>query len=69
MKVSELIEKLKTLPQDKSIICQVVPSEGSGAWMMHFDFHDVSTSWMVQLRVSHTDLKVLPDIPSVNNKG
>lgn len=63
MRVSEFIEKLKTLPQDKSILCQVVGTEGNGAWNMQFDIVDIpEMSWAVQLRVSHPDLKALPDI-------
>lgn len=65
MTPAELIEFLKTLPQDKPIICQVCGSEG-GAWMMDFKFHDIPGSWMVQLRVFHTQLKKLPNIETEN---
>lgn len=65
MKVSELIEHLKTLPQDKTVVCQVVPQEvGSGAWNMRFEFADAPRSdWMVVLSVSHPDLlRLSPEI-------
>lgn len=58
MNVEQLIEKLRELPQDKDIVCQVV-GQKSGAWNMQFDFHDIETSWMVTLRVSHPDLNDL----------
>ena len=60
MKVSELIEKLQGMPQDKTVLCQVVPQEPPGAWNMQFDVADIATSWMVQLRVFHPELKKLP---------
>ena len=60
MKVSELIEKLKELPQDKSVVCQVVGQE-SGAWNMQFEVNNITTSdWMCCIRVSHPDLIDLP---------
>lgn len=59
MKVSELIEKLQELPQDRSVLCQVVGQE-SGAWNMEFDVLNVEQSdWMVRLRVYHPNLKDL----------
>ena len=62
MKVRTLIEQLQGLPQDKSIMCQVIPAKGPGAWNMHFDFHDVPNSWMVQLAVHHPELQELPKV-------
>lgn len=60
MTVKQLIEKLKTLPQECSVMCQVVGQE-TGAWNMNFDVLNVQQSdWMVQLRVSHPTLKKLP---------
>ena len=59
MIASELIEQLKTLPQDKEIMCQVVGGH-SGAWNMQFRFVDIEHSSMVQLKVEHSDLKDLP---------
>jgi len=62
VKVAQLIEHLQKLPQDKSIMCQVIPAQGGGAWNMHFDFHDVPDSWMVQLAVHHRELVTLPPL-------
>ena len=65
MKVSELIEHLKTLPQDRTIMCQVVPQErDAGAWNMRFEFAEVPASdWLVVLSVSHPDLlRLSPEI-------
>ena len=60
MKVSELIEKLKTLPQERSVVCQVVGQE-EGAWNMDFEFSNIEHSdWMVGLKISHPRLKALP---------
>lgn len=59
MKVSDLVERLQNLPQGKEVLCQVV-GQSSGAWNMSFDFHDVPSSWMVQLSVSHPELMDLP---------
>ena len=67
MRVKELIEQLQKLPQDKPIMCQVVAQEAPGAWNMHFDVQDIESSWMVQLRVWHPDIKALPDFPAVPN--
>ncbi len=67
MKVQELIEKLQQLPQDKSIVCQVVPFDPPGAWNMWFDVFDIQDSWMVQLRVWHPDLKKLPEFDTTPN--
>lgn len=60
MLVKQAIEKLQAMSPDKSIICQVVDAEGH-AWNMHFDFLDINSN-LVQLEVSHPDLKVLPSI-------
>lgn len=60
MLVSELIKKLETLPQDRSVYCQVVGKD-TGAWAMEFDIKTVESSdWMVALTVSHPNLKNLP---------
>jgi len=61
MIVSELITHLLTLPQCKSIVCQVVGQDKSGAWNMGFEFSDVPSSWMVQLKVEHPALITLSD--------
>ncbi|MCZ6898263.1 MAG: hypothetical protein O7D95_06125 [Betaproteobacteria bacterium] len=75
MKIPELIKKLKSLPQDKEIMCQVV-GENSGAWNMPFDFKDIDRSGFIQLQVYHPDLKELPmgddifgDKPDFPTKG
>jgi len=59
MIVKDLIKLLETLPQEKSITCQVVGQE-SGVWMMGFEFTDIKDSWMVNLKVDHPRLKKLP---------
>ena len=58
MTPSKLIKQLQLLPQDKSIVCQVVGQE-SGAWNMGFEFNDIPDSWMIQLRVEHPRLEKL----------
>ena len=66
MKVSELVQKLQALPQDRDVICQVVDTKG-GAWNMYFEFNVIGNSdWLVQLRVSHPDFpdfRELSDYP------
>jgi len=62
MLVSELIERLKTLPPSKPVLCQVVG--GGDVWNMGFDVSDVPTSWMVVLTVSHPQLTSLPELPT-----
>lgn len=61
MYTPELIEKLKTLPTDKPILCQVVDQKGN-AFMCDFEFNNIERSWMIQLRVSHPELVDLYDI-------
>ena len=61
MTPKQLIEKLQQLPEDKPILCQVVPSKGRGAWNMDFEFFDIKNSGFVQLRISHPELEVLPE--------
>lgn len=64
MKVSELIELLKQLPQDRTILCQVVEQDGPNAWNMCWSIENVENSdWIVQLRVEHPDLRMLPEFP------
>jgi len=58
MKPPELIEVLKKLPQDKSILCQVVDESGN-AFNCQFELIDIKDSWMIQLRVFHPELKDL----------
>jgi hypothetical protein len=55
MKPPELIELLKKLPQEKSILCQVV-DQSSHAFNCQFEFNDIEKSWMIQLRVFHEQL-------------
>lgn len=62
MKVKELIKELEKLPQDKTIYCQIIPSEGDGAWRMFHELHDIPDSPWVQLKIYHPELKRLPDI-------
>lgn len=64
MKVHELAAKLATLPQDRTIIAQVVGSEpGGGAWNMDWDINNVpSSDWMVVITVSHRELPRLPSL-------
>ena len=59
MKVSELIEQLQVLPQDKSVLCQVV-GQDSGVWNMEFELNNIKDSWMVHLKVEHRKLNTLP---------
>jgi len=55
----ELIEVLKSLPQDKAILCQVVGEDGS-AWNMRFVLAEgPKTSGFNVLTVSHPQLKSL----------
>ena len=64
MKVKELIEKLKKLPQEKEILCRVVGQE-SGAWRMLYTFEVIPGSdSFLALYVSHPELKKLPKWPS-----
>jgi len=67
MIVSELIAQLLTLPQGKSIVCQIVSQDKVGAWNMGFEFSDVPSSWMVQLKVEHPALITLPDTTGWEN--
>jgi hypothetical protein len=50
-----LIEKLKTLPQDKGILCQVVGLDGS-AWNMQFEVTKPGDCSFNVLTVSHPQL-------------
>lgn len=60
MKVRELVAQLQALPQDKELVCQVVPEEPyAGAWIMSYAVADVPHSWMVALTVSHPNLRRL----------
>ncbi|BAS04996.1 hypothetical protein [Ralstonia phage RSF1] len=61
MTPADIIEQMKKLPQDKHILCQVVDEKGQ-AFQMFFEFNDVPSSWMIQLRVSHPELKDLYNI-------
>lgn len=60
MTVAELARKLESLPQDKQVVCQVVGQQ-EGVWMMGYEFFDTPYS-LVQLRIEHPMLKVLPEI-------
>jgi hypothetical protein len=57
MNVQELIEQLQKLPQEKTVICQVV-GQDYGTWSMWFEFNDVNR--LVQLRIFHPLLMDLP---------
>ena len=60
--VAGLIEQLKELPQDKSVLCQLVVEGKAEAWNMFFDVSDVKDSdWLVQLRVYHPEFTEFPD--------
>lgn len=60
MTPADIKKIMDTLPQDKHILCQVVDEKGQ-AFQMFFEFHD--TNWnMIQLRVSHPELKDLYNI-------
>lgn len=61
MMVPELMEILSKLPQDKSILCQLVDEKGQ-AFQLDFEFKDNPKSWMIQLRVSHPELKDIYNI-------
>ena len=65
MKVKELVNILKEMPQDKSLTCQVVAENGD-AWNCGFDVTDVESSWMVNITVSHPQLTHLPNLTEVN---
>ncbi|BAQ02725.1 hypothetical protein AVU38_gp197 [Ralstonia phage RSL2] len=53
---------MKKLPQDKHILCQVVDEKGQ-AFNMFFEFKEIPNNWdMIQLRVSHPELKDLYNI-------
>lgn len=67
MTPATLIEHLKTLPQDKSILCQVV-GQKSGAWSMPYTFVDIPDSSFIQLRVEHQQLVHLPMNTGDDNK-
>ena len=61
MRVMDAKAVLDTMPQEKSILCQVVDQSGN-AFNYDFEFHNVEPSWMVQLRVHHKELVDLYDI-------
>ena len=61
MRVSEVIERLQTLPQDKVVLCQVVAEDGK-TWNCFYEFNDVKDSdWLCQLRISHPQIATLSD--------
>jgi len=62
MTLEQLIEQLQDLPQDKSILCQLIGSDETDdrAWNMFFEFSDVKDSSFIQLKISHPEFKTLP---------
>nr|BDD48121.1 hypothetical protein 37 [Balneolaceae bacterium] len=66
MRVKHLIEKLKRLPQDKSVLCQLTAQESPEAWNMMFEFYDLEDMQFVQLNVFHPTLKTMPEFPKTN---
>lgn len=60
MKVSKVIEQLQQLDPDKVVLAQVVAEDGS-VWNCWFDFLDVPNTKLIQLRISHDELKTLKD--------
>ena len=60
MIIKDLIKHLESLPQDRTVLCQVVGQE-TGAWNMYFEFNVIEASdWIVQLKVFHPTLVKLP---------
>lgn len=62
MTVTELIETLKILPQDKHVFCQLVSQDDWHAWNLCFEFKNCAKNKWVHLKIFHPDLKTLPDI-------
>lgn len=60
MTVDSLIKKLEGLDLSKLIIPQVIAEDGT-VWNCCLDVHDIPNSTLVQLRISHPDLKTLPN--------
>lgn len=58
MLVSELVDRLRELPPDKAVLCQVVA--GEDVWNMEYNISDVPASRMAVLTVSHPQLTSLP---------
>ena len=65
MRVRELINLLKQLPQEKIILAQLVATQSPEVWTLGFDFFDTTTKF-VQLRVEHPMIKKLPLILEEN---
>ncbi len=66
MLVKELIDKLKEMPQDKTITCQVVAQNGD-VWNCGFDVKDIKNSRMVNIKVSHHEITHLPNLKDKAN--
>jgi len=54
----ELAAKLLDMP-DKLIHAQVVANDGT-VWDVNYDFTDIESSWMIQLKLWHKELETLP---------
>jgi len=63
----QLKAALDKLPEQKTILCQMVDRSGH-AFNAHFDLIDVQDSWMIQLRVSHPELVDLYDILTIDEE-
>jgi len=59
MTVQMLIDQLIQLDPAKSIITQVVAADNT-AWNCWCEVNDIPNTDLVQLRISHPDLKTLP---------
>lgn len=60
MTIGTLIEQLKKMDAEKSLVCQVIAKDGK-TWNMAADFIDIPNSTIVQICVTHPDLKTLTD--------
>ena len=59
MNVGQLIAELLKLDPTKTVVAQVVAEDGS-AWNCWYSFNDIPNTSLVQLALSHSDLKTLP---------
>lgn len=61
MKVSELLTKLEHLNPEDYLSVQVVAEDGS-CWNCWLEVNDILGTSLVQLRITHPELKTLKDL-------
>jgi hypothetical protein len=62
VKVKDLITKLQEFDPEKTVLCQLLPANGEGAWNMFHEFLDCEGIPYVQLAITHPTFKELPEI-------